>query len=92
MKVETITRYLRHTSRADYEPLPDMHCPACGGRSVWHDMGAGDYYVGETHVCVGCRSTWTMQGPYDGDGYNAQIIDQIVAAIQPNASGKKLRG
>jgi hypothetical protein len=69
-----------HETRSQWEPVPTMHCPACGALSVWHDKGPGDYYVGEGHACVSCRHEWTIQGPYKAGTHESQVIDQITAS------------
>jgi hypothetical protein len=42
----------------------ELRCPSCGAARVWHDTGSGDFYVGETHLCLSCGSHFTIQGPY----------------------------
>lgn len=38
----------------------DYFCPSCGQAQVWRENDGGDYYVGETHHCVGCDSRFYL--------------------------------
>lgn len=50
-------------------PAADVRCLECGGESVRVEDDPGDYYVGPTHWCEGCRATFTCQpgGKWDGE-------------------------
>lgn len=49
-----------HSNTEQWEPLPNIHCPACGNQAVWHETGPGDYYVDEQYLCKDCGATFYM--------------------------------
>lgn len=71
---------------------PELHCPHCGEKSVWVDLGAGDYYQGPQHLCLGCEWEFSLDmgpisrhGPkgYEDDGSaELQRIREIRLACQ----------
>ncbi len=46
--------YPTHSYGEAWEALPDLHCPACGQKEVWHSAGGGDLEIGEEHLCLAC--------------------------------------
>ena len=61
-----------------------LHCPGCGQQAVWHDTGGGDYYVGEQHICIACRSYFYL--PQDVTPIEQGSIDwdrAVALAKQP---------
>ena len=52
------THYHSHTRQ--WERLPNLHCPNCGEKAVWHEDDPGDYYVGEDYQCARCGAGWNM--------------------------------
>jgi len=52
----------------------EMFCPECGHQGIWMEDDMGDYYVGSTHVCINCSSSFTIQGPEDGNDIDMQVI------------------
>lgn len=56
------------------------YCPNCGHREVWRDCGCGDYYVGASHLCIGCNHTFYIpHKPYDD--FNDEQGKQRLAAL-----------
>jgi len=51
-----------HTLESEWEKS-DLYCPSCGKQEVWEEKtdGGGDYYCGESHVCVACEASFTLQ-------------------------------
>jgi hypothetical protein len=67
-KVFTIERPGRKPEEQRWGWVEDMHCPGCGKTEVWHEDDPGDYYVGETHLCVECGYAFTIQPAIARDG------------------------
>lgn len=40
----------------------DLYCPRCGKQEVWFCNDGGDYYVGEQHICINCKSGFYLPG------------------------------
>ena len=38
----------------------DLHCPECGQKTVYVEVGLGDYYQGPTYYCKECKNGFTM--------------------------------
>jgi len=76
----TVKYKLGHSYDFVYE-LEDLYCPNCGKKSVWVEQGPGDYYEGQTHVCVECNSTFSMPRLHvdHSDENHKQVIEQIIA-------------
>ena len=54
----------------------DLHCLQCGKPSLWAENG-GDYYQGETHICLDCGYYFNLPGyPSDGneDAQKKQVL------------------
>jgi hypothetical protein len=51
-----------HTYRETWTHNKDIHCPACGKRTIWTEQSDGDYYQGPSSICIspGCGATFTM--------------------------------
>jgi predicted RNA-binding Zn-ribbon protein involved in translation (DUF1610 family) len=64
-----------------------LYCPNCGKQSVWIDTGGGDYYVGETHLCVSCDTSFYLPNIGSPDDADQQAIAAIRAAL--NTSGQE---
>lgn len=42
----------------------DLYCPSCGKKEVYEESsGGGDYYCGESHICISCGVWYKIQGP-----------------------------
>lgn len=71
--VDTIHTMRRHFSdEHGYGGLVDwtlnwgVHCPGCGViPSVMVEPGTGDYYEGQTHLCIRCGTQFTMPSRVD---------------------------
>ena len=60
----------KHAYNETWEKL-DLFCPHCGKKEVWHDFAAGDYYVGEQHLCSACGCGFYLPG-----GVECQLNDE----------------
>lgn len=49
-------RYEAGHSYSETWEKTSYHCPRCGNKEVWHETSGGDYYVGETHLCLACNA------------------------------------
>lgn len=38
----------------------DYYCPNCGKQEVWMEENSGDYYVGETYLCINCAFKFAL--------------------------------
>ena len=54
-------RKISHKYSEPWAKTP-LHCPGCGATEVWFCDNGGDNYVGEKHICTGCRSTFYLPG------------------------------
>lgn len=62
------------------------HCPCCGIKDVWQKPDGGDYYQGESFLCVTCKAHWNWPAePFDQDDWQSrQRIDAIRSQGMPN--------
>ncbi len=67
-----------HSYTFTYKKDKDLFCPQCGQKEVWVEQGEGDYYFGESHLCISCKHDFTLQGPYE----IKEPYDQILTAIK----------
>lgn len=58
-KIRDGVKILSHECIEHWEKL-ELFCPSCGKQSVWHDTGAGDYYVGEQYMCADCGASFYL--------------------------------
>ena len=70
-----------HSYRETWEPLPELFCPACGEKRVWHDTAPGDYYCEEWYMCAACGAGWYMPGGVDREKRTCEQGKQRFAAI-----------
>lgn len=78
VKIFIVERPNRAPDEQRWEWIDGMHCPSCGKQSVWHpETDPGDYYVGETHICVDCAHRFTIQVQGGDDWY-----DPILARLR----------
>ena len=82
----------------------DWHCPKCGKQTVWAEGGgAGDFYVGPTHICISCRNRfWLPSDPEpvaagNGDAARADALTELEPTApqtepQPSGDERDLRG
>ena len=86
----TITVYQKNIQGREYHhdwSKSDLLCPHCGQPSVWEqNAGGGDYYVGETFVCVKCGREFTIQGP-NPMGSDDEILQQLRKGIEDEIGG-----
>ena len=73
-------RMVKHSYTDQWEQV-DVDCPHCRGEQVWREVGEGDYYEGQKHMCTGCGSWFYYKGyelinkdPYDT---NYQTLQQL---------------
>ena len=73
---------LGHSYSETWQRSADLHCPNCGKREVWEELGPGDVYVGPGLMCSACGASWTMQGPdvRSGSLQDQQRLEQFRAA------------
>jgi transcription elongation factor Elf1 len=71
------------TYEAKQDWLPSTYfCPNCGKQKVYVESGDGDYYEGATHICVACKSRFSIPTCYaielgDIDDSFRQIVNQL---------------
>lgn len=53
-----------HSEREETWQESDFFCPSCGSKEVWEEVGAGDFYVGNQHICTSCNSTFLIPTCY----------------------------
>jgi DNA-directed RNA polymerase subunit RPC12/RpoP len=51
----------------------ELHCPECGQKTVYVEVGDGDYYQGPTYYCKSCKNEFTM--PSSGVRPNLKFIE-----------------
>ncbi len=64
-------------------------CPGCGKHSVWVATNGGDYYVGEMHICVDCRSRFYLPcdvEPIKPDDFgDSSRADALIESVKAQA-------
>lgn len=60
--MKVLNEYSTHHYIEEFEKC-DLFCPNCGVRSVWQEQSQGDYYLGETFICISCDHDFSIQGP-----------------------------
>jgi len=75
-----------HSYQHTYEKC-ELFCPECGVQQVWQEQSEGDYYVGETYVCLGCEVQFTIQGPTLISGSD-ESVKQILSALRSAAQSR----
>ena len=53
-----------------------LFCPKCGWPDVWSCQGGGTDNYGPKHVCVSCKVSFYIQGPYN-DYSEIKPIEEI---------------
>lgn len=54
----------------------EYFCPCCGTKAVWQRPDGGDYYQGETFLCVDCETQWNWPNePSDANDF--QYIQRL---------------
>lgn len=72
--------------------LPDLYCPNCGEKNVWHEDDPGDYYVGEEYQCGSCGAGWNMpSGVMPEQATNEQGAQIFAVISSQNASSDARR-
>jgi len=70
-----------HHYFSNYKIDPKIFCPNCGGKPVWV-AASGDYYEGPDHVCVTCKTIFTMPGNKKAEqDYELMTIEQLKTGI-----------
>lgn len=54
-------QYCAHQHTENWEKTK-VYCPRCGNQEIWFRCDCGDYYVGEQHICTGCKATFYLPG------------------------------
>lgn len=57
-----------------YTYIGDMFCPGCGWQSVWVSSGE-DYYVGPTHICAHCKTSFNYGESKGSEADIKAIVD-----------------
>lgn len=56
----------------------DLYCLNCGEKDLWVCNDGGDYYHGETHMCLSCEHSFSLPGyPSDPSDLDEQRLRQI---------------
>lgn len=79
-----------HYSRESWSET-DLYCPTCGCKSVWAEDSPGDYYEGPGHLCVSCRTSFTLPSLtefHETHKQTAQRLERILAE-RPHAMNTK---
>ncbi len=71
-----------HTYTETWDAAPDLHCPACGEKTVWHEDGEGDYYVGERFMCASTDCAVSFYLPEWPERSKSREDKQRIAALQ----------
>jgi len=75
---------ISHTAEEEWEDTR-FYCPNCGKKdSVWREVGPGDYYLGESYLCISCNHGFCL--PIEtcdesNNKQNKQIIKQLCIGI-----------
>lgn len=57
-------KYERGHSYDEWYQKTNLFCPNCGTKNVWFEDNGGDYYVGEAHYCLSCKSYFHLPSLY----------------------------
>lgn len=73
-------RIFSHSYQEAWAPVPEMFCPNCGVKAVWHEQGEGDYYGGAGYLCAACSHSWLFYSePSLFNGDNSSDIQRLDA-------------
>jgi predicted RNA-binding Zn-ribbon protein involved in translation (DUF1610 family) len=79
-----------HSYKEQWETVR-CFCPNCGGSEVWRELGGGDYYVGELHMCWRCGAEFHLPNganvPHEKNWQAKQRIEAIRASVSRSGSG-----
>lgn len=73
-----------HQYVEEWESLPNLYCPNCGKREVWHETNPGDYYLGERYLCASCKHAFYLP-MHPCDDSNDEQGCQRLAHILPKS-------
>lgn len=84
MGIRVTVDYGSHQSTEPWEKT-DLYCLNCGRQEVWICDDGGDYYQGETHMCLSCEHSFNLPHyPTDPDDQDEQRLRQIREYEQQN--------
>ena len=83
MKI-TVKYDLGHSLTSTWERT-DWFCPHCGKKALYEEQGRGDYYAGQSVVCISCnREMCSGYFPSPAGKYSLQKIEQIKKQVEAN--------
>lgn len=47
-------------SYEEYWEKTELYCPRCGKQEIWLRIDNGDFYIGNQHICIVCKSTFYL--------------------------------
>jgi hypothetical protein len=77
--------YGTHSYEEPWE-LTALFCLSCGHSAIWCKRDGGDYYQGETYLCIDCEASWAL--PSEPDRNVDEIKTQRLTALRFNKAGK----
>ena len=77
--MRVLADYGTHHYWREYDHDEALFCPHCGEKTVYVEQGAGDYYVGPTHLCVSCHFSFSLPGGAKSTGTELKIIKQLIS-------------
>ena len=56
----------------------NIYCPNCGKKEVWRENDGGDYYLGESYLCISCEHGFNEPNiSYCIDELDKQRLEQL---------------
>lgn len=78
-------KIITQTKKEDWTK-EEYFCPECGQKSVWCRIeNSGDYYVGETYLCVNCDTYFYLpSGNIDAKSSYKEQLTQLKNLTESN--------
>jgi len=57
----------------------ELHCLKCGAENIWSE-DFGDYYEGETHICLKCNHYFNLPSKPE-DGIECEQKSQVLKIL-----------